>query len=195
MNASVYRWRCACCGEEMTGLPMDIAFEEPVDWNAIDERDRNACYLDEDFCTARYPSGEIVRLIRCILPLRVPCMESEFRFGVWMSVSETSWEAYSEGFGTDAYPVEGCFGYLMHEIPEYPGSHALHADIWFRPGAERPIVELHATEHELVAAQQTGIEPEQIERWATMMHMPEEARETRRRRNGARQVRLSPPPS
>ncbi|WP_109576935.1 DUF2199 domain-containing protein [Aminobacter sp. AP02] len=170
MSAEAYRWRCSCCSEEHVGLPMDMMFGEPVDWDALDAAARTASTLDDDFCEVRHSTGEVDRFIRCLLPLPVPKMATEFRLGVWMSVSERSWDIYREGFVSGAYAEDGCFGYLMHDVPEFPGSLLLNADVWFQPGRLRPRVALHETHHPLYLAQCVGIEPTQIERWAILMH-------------------------
>ena len=170
MSAEAYRWRCSCCGEDQTGLPMDIAMALPVNWDGLDPETRAASHLDADFCELRYSNGQVDRFIRCVLPLPVPRISSEFRFGVWMSVSERSWDIYRTGFDSGVYGVEGCFGYLMQEVPDYEGSYLLHADVFFQPGNLRPSVVLQEAEHPLVAAQRHGIEVEQIERWAALSH-------------------------
>jgi hypothetical protein len=135
MSAEAYRWRCACCGEEYSGLPMDMALASPVNWDNLDRETRAASQLDDDFCEVRYPNGEAHRFIRCVLPLPVHRIAGEFRLGVWMSVSERSWDIYRIGFDSGVYGEEGCFGYLMHEVPDYRGSFLLHADVFFQPGS------------------------------------------------------------
>ncbi|MGF7005760.1 DUF2199 domain-containing protein [Aminobacter sp. BE322] len=170
MSAKAYRWRCSCCGEDHVGLPMDMMFGEPVDWDALDDATRAASTLDDDFCEVRHSTGEVDRFIRCLLPLPVPRMCSEFRLGVWMSVSERSWDIYGVGFASGTYAEDGCFGYLMHDVPDYSGSMFFNADVWFQPARLRPRVALHETDHPLFLAQRDGIEPAQIERWAALMH-------------------------
>jgi len=170
MSAEAYRWRCSCCGEEFTGLPLDLAFGPPVDWASLSEEVRQVSRSNDDFCEVHYSPDRIDRFIRCILPLPVPRIASEFRFGVWMSVSERSWDIYWAGFDTEDYSEDGCFGYLMHEIPEYLGSHLLHADVWFRNNGQRPRVELQNADHPLVRAQRDGIDVTQIERWVAISH-------------------------
>ncbi len=170
MSAAAYSWRCACCGNEFTGLPMDLFFEEPFDWQSLDGETRRRSFLDEDFCEVRYGDGTVDRFIRCLLHLPVPELGEDFRFGVWMSVSERSWGIYLDGFGKGSYETGGCFGYLMHEIPDYPGSSGLHANVCFRPDDLRPIVELQDADHPLVAAQREGIDIAQVTRWAAMTH-------------------------
>lgn len=170
MSAETYRWRCACCGEEQTGLPMDMTMALPVDWDDLDPETRAASRLDEDFCELRYANGEVDRFIRCVLALPVPSIAGEFRFGVWVSVSERSWDIYRTGFDSGVYGAEDCFGYLMQEVPEYEGSYHLHANVFFQPERLRPSVVLQDSEHALVAAQRNGIEVAQIERWAALSH-------------------------
>lgn len=87
-----------------------------------------------------------------------------------MSVSEKSWDVYNAGFTSGTYAEDGCFGCLMNEIPEYPASQALNADIWFQPDRLRPRVIFHESGHPLFVAQRDGIELAQVERWAAMAH-------------------------
>jgi hypothetical protein len=170
MSAEAYRWRCACCGEEYAGLPMDIALALPISWDDLDADARAASQLDDDFCEVRYSSSQVDRFIRCVLALPVPGIADEFHFGVWVSVSERSWNIYRSGFDSGVYGEEGCFGYLMHEIPDYEGSYLLRADVFFQPENLRPSVILQEAAHPLVAAQRHGIEVAQIERWVALSH-------------------------
>lgn len=149
---------------------MDLFFGEPVDWEALDRPTRRRSFVDEDFCEVRYADGAVDRFIRCLLHLPVPEFGDDFRFGVWISVSEQSWDIYRKGFGGGSYQTNGCFGYLMHDIPDYPGSFLLNADVWFQPNNLRPVVELHEVEHPLVAAQRNGVDVAQVARWASMTH-------------------------
>ncbi|WP_352681955.1 DUF2199 domain-containing protein [Mesorhizobium sp. M0601] len=172
MSAEAYRWRCACCGQEYTGLPTDMAFGAPVDTDTLDDAARATFRKNEDFCEVRRASGVTDRFVRCLLPLPVPQLSSEFCFGVWMSVSEKSWNLYRDGYDSGQYEEELCFGYLMHNIPEYPGSLHLHANVVFQPGDQRPKVFLLDADHPLVAAQRSGVDVAQIERWVALTHRP-----------------------
>jgi hypothetical protein len=167
---SEHRWTCTCCGEVMTGLPMDLHFEAPVDFSLLDRKSRKRSHIDTDFCEVNLSDGSTQRYVRALLPLPVPQLEDEFRFGVWVSVSEKSWTVYREGFATGHYSEAGCFGYLMHDIPDFEGSELLQCDVWFQPDGLRPVIELHHVDHPLVEAQQNGVEPRQVERWAALIH-------------------------
>src|SRR5262245_15429155 len=113
-----FRWHCTCCGREMTGLPQAIAFDCPLHWTRLDEVDRVRSSLTPDFCRIETETG-VARYIRCVLPLPVPEIADEFEFGVWTSVSERSWDIYSDGFQTDVYATDGCFGYLGNNIAAF----------------------------------------------------------------------------
>jgi hypothetical protein len=149
----------------MTGLPMDLAFQEPGGWNDLSSDVRGRSDLSDDFCRIDHGGGTVDRFIRCLLPIPVMGLQEEFRFGVWMSVSEASWNVYDGGFDTGVYEREGCFGYLGHTIPDFPGSFLLHADVYFGHQRQRPRVTLHDADHALVRAQKEGVTPEQVERW------------------------------
>lgn len=149
---------------------MDLAFGPPVDWDALDDAMRQASLLDDDFCLLDYRDGRVDRFIRGILPLPMPELGSDFHFAVWVSVSEKSWSVYRDGFEGRGYAEPGCFGYLMNEIPDYPGSFLLHVDVLFNDDGWRPTVELHEIDHPLVAAQHDGVTIAQIERWAASTH-------------------------
>ena len=170
MSAEAYRWKCACCGKQMTGLPMNMSFGPPVDWDRVDSGELKVLQLDEDFCKIQNPDGQIDHFIRCLMPLPVPQLHDEFGFGVWMSVSAQSCDVYEAGFDSGHYAKPGCFGYLMHQIAEYPGSFLLHADVEFWPGNERPRVFLHDADHPLVNAQENGVDAAQVQRWVALTH-------------------------
>lgn len=170
IDHETYRWTCACCGEEMVGLPMAMGFAGPDNWIGLTEEVRRDAFIDSDFCLVPREGGTLERYIRCVLPLPLAGAEDAFHLVVWMSVSEASWHVYRKGYETGAYDTEGCFGFLGNEVSGFPGSYMLYADVWFEPDSMRPYVELHKAEHPLVAAQQDGLQMAQIESWASMMH-------------------------
>lgn len=149
---------------------MDLSFRPPVEWAWLDDNVKQASWANEDFCEIRFSADEVDRFIRGILPLPVPRLDSEFRFGVWVSVSDQSWDIYKAGFYSGDYAQDGCFGYLADKIPEYQGSSGLHANVWFGDGKQRPTVELQDADHPLVQAQRAGIDVMQIERWVAATH-------------------------
>jgi hypothetical protein len=149
---------------------MALAFACPAGWEELDEATLKGSFLDSDFCVIARPNGGVERYICGLLCFHVPKIDAEFRFVVWLSVSEPSWHAYRAGFGGGHYPAPGCFAYLMNEIPDFEGSFGLTANVWFQPDGLRPIVELHDGDHALPVAQAQGIDISQVERWAATIH-------------------------
>ena len=147
-----------------------MAFDAPVNREALEDSAQSTFRKNDDFCEVRRASGKTDRFIRCLLPLPVPQLGDVFRFGVWMSVSENSWNVYRDGYDSGHYEEELCFGYLMHDIPGYEGSLLLHANVVFQSGNLRPKVFLHDADHSLVAAQRDGVDVAQIERWVALAH-------------------------
>jgi hypothetical protein len=172
VRPDTYKWTCACCGKSMTGLPMDLAFREPGGWLDLSAEVRARSSLTNEFCRMDHGDGVVDRFIRCLLRIPVVGLGDDFRFGVWMSVSEASWNIYDAGFDSGVYERDGCFGYLGHTIPDFPDSYLLHADVCFREGQDRPLVTLHDADHALVHAQREGVPLSQVERWvaASMQH-------------------------
>jgi hypothetical protein len=154
---------------------MSMGFDPPLVWAKLDEPTRAASWADTDFCEINYSDGNTERFIHCVLPLPVPDIDAEFTFAVWCSVSEKSWEIYKTGYGGGDYAEKGCFGFLIDHIPDLENTRNLPADLWFQPAGLRPRVELHDGPDPLIFAQREGVEPAQIERWASMMHQPPEA--------------------
>lgn len=153
---------------------MSMGFDPPLVWATLDEATRAASWADTDFCEINHGNGTTERFIHCVLPLPISGMEGEFTFAVWCSVSEKSWEIYKAGYGSGDYAEKGCFGFLIDRIPDLESTSNLPANLWFEPDGLRPWVELHDGPYPLVLAQREGIEPSQIERWASMMHQPPE---------------------
>ena len=171
MQSETYKWTCACCGKAMTGLPLDLAYREPGGWHDLSAEVRARSSLSDDFCWIDHGDGVVDRFIRCLLPIPVRGLDDEFRFGVWMSVSAASWDVYDDGFDTGVYQKDVCFGYLGHNIPDFPDSFLLHADVCLGPEG-RPTVTLHDADHAMVHAQREGVSVAQVERWvaASMKH-------------------------
>jgi hypothetical protein len=156
----------------MQGLPPAMAFAEPDNWNALNESQKNEQNIDSDFCLIERADAT-ERYIRCVLPFVIAETGEAFELGVWMSVSEASLHIYREGFDTGVYQSQGCFGYLSNRIAEFSDTINLPADIYFRNGNQRPLVQLHKSEHPLVVAQMNGLELSTVEKLASRTHRSE----------------------
>ncbi len=136
---------------------MAQAYMAPDPWYTLSDSEQGLSTLDTDFCIIRLPDQDEQYYIRCILILPVIGSISEFHFGVWISVSKKCFDMYENGFFTGNYDTEGCFGYLMHSLPGFPSTWAMHCDVEFKADGLRPEVYLHQTDHPLYEAQQGGV--------------------------------------
>lgn len=143
---------------------MDLAFGPPG-WAALTGQEKARSQLSDDFCKIVYADGQIDRFIRTVLPIPVPDADDEFCFGVWVSISEKSWDAYLAGFEDGIHAIDNCFGYLMHNLPDMPDTWHMHVTVEFQPGKQRPRIFLNQTDHPLVIAQANGVSMDQVERW------------------------------
>lgn len=96
--------------------------------------------------------------IRGCLELPVRGQEGAFVWGVWVSVSESSfktildlWEAEQRNH------VPPMFGWLCNAISVYPQTQALKTNVHLRNDGMRPFIELEPTEHPLAVEQREGI--------------------------------------
>jgi hypothetical protein len=170
MNLNEYVWKCSCCGKDMNGLPPAMAFNVPDQWLDLDAKAKKKSKINSDFCLIKMPGGEVYRYIRCVMEMPLiggKGVDDQFDFGVWMSISEQSWNIYWIGFRSGKYAEEGCFGYLSNNISTYPNSFNLRADIYFQPDSQRPLVELHSFDHPLVHDQCHGMKIEIVEALAS----------------------------
>lgn len=170
MQASDYRWTCSCCGKAMTGLPLDISYSHPLLWDSLDETSKARSKLGKDFCLVDSGEDGIDRYIRCVLPIPVIGLEDEFCFGLWMSVSEKTWDIYNAEFDSGTSSLKTCFGYLGNGVLGFPNSFLLHANVEFSNDNQRPRVYLREADHDLVRAQYEGVDIAQVERWIAATH-------------------------
>ncbi len=166
MLAQSYRWTCRCCGETRHGLPMDIGYEHPDGWLGLTRAERELSSLEAGSCIITHEDGKVEHYLLAAMPVPVPETGDEFRFMVWVSVSQKSWNAFRMATPTAGYEIAGCFGYLAHNLPDMPRSFGLHASVEFLDFGSLPVIYLHDHDHPLVDAQTNGVNLAQVERWA-----------------------------
>ena len=154
------RWRCSRCGEEHDDLPFDLAFEAPAYWDG----GRGAAdRLSDDLCTWTDDDGRLNYFVRCVLPLAIVDHDEEFRYGVWASLSERSFDRFVELYDDPARVDEPpYFGWLSNAIPDYPETLNLPSDVVVFEESLRPKVVLHDAPHPLVRDQREGITLERV---------------------------------
>lgn len=156
--AAIFAFKCNCCGEIHEGSP-SIGYRMPDQYACLSEEQRSAMgKISSDFCTITHDEGTDY-FIRAVLEVPIHGVEEPFLWGVWVSLSEKSFNRYVQTYDS---PVEGdgFFGWVCNAIPAYPYGNSRPADVVVQIGGQRPKVFLHRGEHEddtLVIDQVHGI--------------------------------------
>lgn len=161
------RWRrfhdecrkCPCCGQSFNGV-FDIGFDHPSPWPHGELRDtgQDELQVGEDKLNTDLCRVDDHRFIRCILPFLIQGSDEVFHFGVWASVTAENFYAYIDNW-TDGAPFDGCFGWLMNDLPGFD-----HEDVAcdLRPGPEGQRPQMFAHDGPIHTAQQNGITFDQL---------------------------------
>ena len=154
-------WTCRCCGRQFNILPLSFASEAPDHWFQIPEAERGArAKLDSDVCII---DGNDI-FVRGCLEIPISGHEEFFIWGVWVSVSKTSFERIVELW--DAPVIENeppKFGWLCNNVSVYPTTLSLKTHLHLRGGGKRPAIELEPTNHPLAIEQRQGISIKRVE--------------------------------
>lgn len=156
--AAIFAFKCNRCGKLHEGSP-SIAFDAPWHYATLsDEQKASMGRLGSDLCTITHDEGSDY-FVRAVLEIPIHGVAEPFLWGVWVSLSEKSFERYVETY--DA-PVEGdgFFGWLCNRLPCYEDTLALPADVLVRTDGTRPTLRLHQSDtgnHQLVVDQRDGI--------------------------------------
>ncbi|MGB3802149.1 MAG: DUF2199 domain-containing protein [Lewinella sp.] len=138
-------YTCSHCGEIHEGWPA-LGFPYPS-YHCLKEEERaSLAELNEDFCVITYPD-QTDRFIRVVLRQRVLDSCQDLEYGVWVSLSEKSFNNYRDTY-YEGTPDPGYFGYLNSWLPAYASTIGLKTDVVTQPGRQRPIIELHQWEYD-----------------------------------------------
>ena len=148
-------YECSTCGEWHDDLPMSFGADAPYQYSVVAPEERewrvklayDQCIIDDEHY-----------FVRGCLELPVLHGDGPFIWGVWVSLSEKSFDRMSELWSTPGRENEpSYFGWLSTSIPCYPDTLNLKSRVHTRPLGERPLIELEITEHPLAIEQQNGI--------------------------------------
>ena len=128
--AAIFAFKCNCCGDIHEGSP-SFGFRAPDHYAALPAEQQSANKLSDDLCVIER-NGTVDRFIRAVLEVPIHGVSEPFLWGVWVSLSEKSFERYVETFD-EPVPGDGFFGWVCNEISLYPHEHARAADV-FVPG-------------------------------------------------------------
>jgi hypothetical protein len=117
--------------------------DAPLSYNAVPEIERPArCVLGSDDCVIDQSSF----FVRGCLELPVHGADEPLIWGVWVSLSEQSFRAWTEVFDREHRSDVGpFFGWLNARLKPYPDTMNLKTRIHLRDHGVRPWVELEPT--------------------------------------------------
>lgn len=154
---------CSTCGKVHSELPA-LGFGSPHYYNELNETDKKEiAELTDDFCVITY-EGQIDRFIRTTLSIPINHECQELDYGVWVSLSEKSFDEYKAEFNNN---VEGktYFGRISNKIADYDESTlGLHVNVNTRANGKRPYITVHRVEHELISDLENGISMNEAEK-------------------------------
>jgi hypothetical protein len=117
------------------------------------------CILDTDTCVV----DQKFFFVRACLEIPVRGEREPFIWGVWVSLSRSSFDQFVECFEAAKRSHIGPFlGWLSAELPLYPSTENLKARVHLRNDGVRPYLELEPTEHPLALEQRRGLTAERL---------------------------------
>lgn len=155
---------CQSCGKEHYEWPA-LAFPCPSSYAELSEEEKQygQTELNEDFCVIDRPD-QTDFFIRVTLTQKVIGNCNGLDYGVWVSLSETSFLDYSENFNNENHEVV-YFGWLSNFLPDYEFSGSIPMNVETKKGDQRPDVIPHQdTSHPFVQDYFSGIPLKEAER-------------------------------
>jgi hypothetical protein len=154
------KYICSHCGKEHDDWPA-LAYSSPTNYDELSgEEKQNWGALDSDFCIISYPD-QTDRFIRCTMTQKVLDHCEDLEYGLWVSLSETSFQDYSDNFNQENHETT-YFGWLANVLPDYDFSVSIPTTVFTRKGNERPEI----VPHETTSAEQPQYQAEcTLARW------------------------------
>jgi hypothetical protein len=158
MDDSGLRFRCAKCGLEHDIAELSFATDAPLQWDLLRPDERARSCLGEEQCEIESDEG-CSFYIRACLDIPIRAANCYFDWGVWCSLSESSYREVSEHWeDPQRIQLGPYFGWLCTTIPGYPDTVFLKTLVHQRAVGQRPSVQLETTDHPLSFDQRFGIE-------------------------------------
>lgn len=169
------RFKCTTCQAEHDLEEVSFGADAPVQWNLLNDAEREESELTDDMCFIWSLEGPSVYIRGC-LEIPIQGAKRSFTWGVWCSLSkESAGEILEHWEDPDRETIGPHFGWLCTKIPGYPDTVFLKTMVHQRAPGLRPLVELESTSHPLAVDHISGIEPERLQQMVVaLMHEREE---------------------
>ena len=157
------KYRCQCCGELHDSWPA-IAFRFPNHYlHLSNEEKKTIARVNSDFCIINY-EDQTDRFIRVTLSQQVIDHCGELEYGLWVSLSEESFEDYLTHFDDENH-ITTYFGWLSSFIPGYENTLSIPTTVQTKADNQRPeIVPREGFDHPFVQDYYKGITKQEAER-------------------------------
>lgn len=163
-----FEFKCATCGEIHRGMP-SFGSEKPLSYYEVPEQERESrCDCGSDDCVIDGDSF----FVRGCIEIPVHGEEEPFIWGVWVSLSESSFKQWLACFEkAERSHIGPFFGWLNAWLKPYPDTMNLKTMVHLRDNGNRPYIELEQTDHPLAVEQREGISKSRVaELYSVMMH-------------------------
>lgn len=162
-----FKYICHCCGQVVRGAP-SFSYAFPNLYFDVPEDEREARVLaNSDLCVIKPGAGAETQatnyFIRVVLEIPILGATEPFTWGVWVSQSQESFEAYVKTMGEDQSD-QSSFGCLSVDLPHYNqtpiGANLEHleCEVRWQSKGKRPKIYLRESEHALAQDQMNGID-------------------------------------
>ena len=156
------KFKCSNCGKFHEEWPA-LTFISPDNYDSLSEDDKAKIgYLDGDFCVINH-EDQTDRFIRCTLTQKVNNHCEDLDYGLWVSLSEKSYQDYKENFGNET-EEKIYFGWLCNDIKGYDFKESIPMNVVTRNNGWRPELFPHESfEHPFVKDYYNGISKNEAE--------------------------------
>jgi hypothetical protein len=157
------KYICSHCGAEHNEWPA-ISNKAPDNYaNLSQEEKETIAEISSDFCVITYPD-QVDRFIRCTLTQKVTDHCEDLDYGLWVSLSEKSFNDYSDNFDNESHEAT-YFGWLSNHIEGYEFNDSIPMTVYTRTGNHRPNIMPHKDfDHPFVIDYYNGITKQEAER-------------------------------
>jgi hypothetical protein len=134
-----------------------------LQWGLLSDDERSRSSLGGEQCEIDSREGKSY-YIRACLDIPIRGADRTFTWGVWCSLSESSFAEISAHWEDAGRAGLGpYFGWLCTKVPGYPDTAFLKTRVHQRAVGVRPFVELERTNHPLSVDQRLGVEKPRLE--------------------------------
>jgi hypothetical protein len=157
------KYTCINCGKKHEEWPA-LTFTSPTPYdNLSDQNKQIIAELNGDFCSIRYPD-QTDRFIRCTLTQKVVDHCEDLDYGLWVTLSERSFQDYSDNFNNENHLTK-YFGWLANDLLEYEFKDSIPTTVFTRSNNDRPEILPHRDfEHPFVRDYYDGITKQEAEK-------------------------------